>query len=46
MIALVDADPDLRDPRVIATDINKGNPQIARTRSTGCCCRSTSERSV
>ena len=28
-ISLVDADPDLRDPRVIATDINKGNPQIA-----------------
>ena len=27
-IALVDADPDLRDPRVIATDVNKGNPQI------------------
>lgn len=26
---LVDADPDLRNPRVIATDINKGNPQIA-----------------
>jgi len=28
-IALVDADPDMRNPRVIATDINKGNPQIA-----------------
>lgn len=28
-VSLVDADPDLRDPRVIATDINKGNPQIA-----------------
>jgi uncharacterized surface protein with fasciclin (FAS1) repeats len=28
-IALVDADPDLRNPRVIAVDINKGNPQIA-----------------
>ena len=26
---LVDADPDLRDPRVVAVDINKGNPQIA-----------------
>jgi uncharacterized surface protein with fasciclin (FAS1) repeats len=28
-IALVDADPDMRNPRVIVTDINKGNPQIA-----------------
>lgn len=27
-IALKDADPDLRDPRVIKTDVNKGNPQI------------------
>lgn len=27
-IALVDADPDLRNPRVIAVDVNKGNPQI------------------
>lgn len=28
-VSLVDADPDLRDPRVVATNINKGNPQIA-----------------
>lgn len=28
-IKLVDQDPDLHDPKVIATDINKGNPQIA-----------------
>ena len=28
-VALVDADPDVRNPRVIATNINKGNPQIA-----------------
>lgn len=28
-VTLADADPDFRDPRVIATDINKGNPQIA-----------------
>jgi uncharacterized surface protein with fasciclin (FAS1) repeats len=28
-VRLVDADPDLRDPRVVATNINKGNPQIA-----------------
>jgi uncharacterized surface protein with fasciclin (FAS1) repeats len=28
-IALRDADPDLRNPRVVAVDINKGNPQIA-----------------
>ena len=28
-VTLVDADPDLANPRVIATDINKGNPQIA-----------------
>lgn len=28
-VSLVDADPDFRDPRVIATNINKGNPQIA-----------------
>lgn len=27
-IALKDADPDLRDPRVVKVDINKGNPQI------------------
>ena len=27
-VILVDADPDLANPRVIATDINKGNPQI------------------
>lgn len=27
-IALKDADPDLRDPRVVAVDVNKGNPQI------------------
>jgi uncharacterized surface protein with fasciclin (FAS1) repeats len=27
-VILVDADPDLRNPRVIATDINKGNRQI------------------
>ncbi|GAA4373930.1 fasciclin domain-containing protein [Nocardioides caricicola] len=27
-IALVDADPDLRNPRVIKVDVNKGNPQI------------------
>jgi len=27
-IALVDADPDLRNPHVIAVDVNKGNPQI------------------
>jgi uncharacterized surface protein with fasciclin (FAS1) repeats len=28
-VILVDADPDVRNPRVIATDINKGNRQIA-----------------
>jgi uncharacterized surface protein with fasciclin (FAS1) repeats len=28
-VVLVDADPDLANPRVIATDINKGNRQIA-----------------
>jgi uncharacterized surface protein with fasciclin (FAS1) repeats len=28
-VILVDADPDLRNPRVIATNINKGNRQIA-----------------
>jgi uncharacterized surface protein with fasciclin (FAS1) repeats len=28
-VVLVDADPDLRNPRVIATDINKGNRQVA-----------------
>lgn len=28
-VTLVDADPDVRNPRVIKTDINKGNPQIA-----------------
>jgi uncharacterized surface protein with fasciclin (FAS1) repeats len=28
-VRLVDADPDLRNPRVVMTDINKGNPQIA-----------------
>lgn len=28
-VRLQDADPDVRNPRVIATDINKGNPQIA-----------------
>jgi uncharacterized surface protein with fasciclin (FAS1) repeats len=28
-IRLIDADPDLRNPRVVAADINKGNPQIA-----------------
>jgi uncharacterized surface protein with fasciclin (FAS1) repeats len=28
-VRLVDADPDLRNPRVVATNINKGNPQIA-----------------
>ncbi len=28
-VRLVDADPDLRNPRVVTTDINKGNPQIA-----------------
>lgn len=28
-VTLVDKDPDLRNPRVIAVDINKGNPQIA-----------------
>ena len=28
-VILVDADPDLANPRVIATDINKGNRQIA-----------------
>jgi len=27
-VTLVDADPDLRNPRVVATDINKGNRQI------------------
>jgi len=27
-VTLVDADPDLANPRVIATDINKGNRQI------------------
>ena len=27
-VILVDADPDLANPRVIVTDINKGNPQI------------------
>jgi hypothetical protein len=26
---LVDADPDVRNPRVVATNINRGNPQIA-----------------
>ena len=29
MVRLQDKDRDLRDPRVIAVDINKGNPQIA-----------------
>ena len=29
VVTLVDADPDLRNPRVVAVDINKGNPQIA-----------------
>ena len=28
-VSLVDADPDLRNPRVVATNINKGNRQIA-----------------
>jgi len=28
-VVLVDADPDVRNPRVIATNINKGNRQIA-----------------
>ena len=28
-VRLVDKDPDVRNPLVIATDINKGNPQIA-----------------
>lgn len=28
-ISLVDRDPDARDPRVIAVDVNKGNKQIA-----------------
>ncbi|MFC7495295.1 MULTISPECIES: fasciclin domain-containing protein [unclassified Nocardioides] len=28
-VSLGDADPDLRDPRVTKTDINRGNPQIA-----------------
>ncbi|HYF71712.1 MAG TPA: fasciclin domain-containing protein [Nocardioides sp.] len=28
-VRLQDADPDVRNPRVIATDINKGNPQVA-----------------
>jgi uncharacterized surface protein with fasciclin (FAS1) repeats len=28
-VTLADADPDVRNPRVIATNINKGNPQIA-----------------
>ena len=28
-VFLADADPDLRNPQVIAVDINKGNPQIA-----------------
>ena len=28
-VKLVDADPDVPNPRVIATNINKGNPQIA-----------------
>jgi uncharacterized surface protein with fasciclin (FAS1) repeats len=29
MVRLQDKDRDLRDPRVVAVDINKGNPQIA-----------------
>jgi len=28
-VRIVDADPDLANPKVIATDVNKGNPQIA-----------------
>lgn len=28
-VSLGDADPDLRNPRVTMTDVNKGNPQIA-----------------
>jgi uncharacterized surface protein with fasciclin (FAS1) repeats len=28
-VVLVDADPDVRNPRVVATNINRGNPQIA-----------------
>lgn len=28
-VSLRDADPDLRNPRVVKTDINRGNPQIA-----------------
>lgn len=28
-VTLADADPDVANPRVIATNINKGNPQIA-----------------
>jgi uncharacterized surface protein with fasciclin (FAS1) repeats len=28
-VTLADRDPDVRNPRVIATNINKGNPQIA-----------------
>jgi uncharacterized surface protein with fasciclin (FAS1) repeats len=28
-VRLADADPDVRNPHVVATDINKGNPQIA-----------------
>ena len=28
-VTLADADPDVANPRVVATDINKGNPQIA-----------------
>jgi len=28
-VSLIDADPDLRNPRVVVTNINKGNPQIA-----------------
>jgi len=27
-ISLEDADPDMRDPRVVMVDVNKGNPQI------------------
>lgn len=29
VVRIVDADPDLANPKVIATDVNKGNPQIA-----------------
>jgi uncharacterized surface protein with fasciclin (FAS1) repeats len=28
-VRLTDADRGRRDPRVIATDVNKGNPQVA-----------------